>query len=203
VSGSADHASESTSGRDSALFAEIESTIQTSAAGVVDEASARRLAELTRERLAFMVDPDLESWRTLAVAQGGDPAIRDGIDEELFVKRWTTLADRYAGTKLGMEGISVQAAELGQEHTLGGPGTSFLRGDSTLSAKYPDPPENARLVDVLVPAQYRLVNSGERIPCTLAFRYADHGPGRGWLLAEVFTYFGTEGFGHGLYQALY
>lgn len=180
-----------------AVLRRISASIQNSAAGLLDAPSALRIAEMSAERIAFMAEPDLEQWRAMVRTRGGDPVIPEGMDEATYLTRWRGHTARFAGSRLSDQGISVQRGIDGEEHTLGGPGSMYLRGDDTVSAIYPEPSNGAELIDVLVPIQYKLDN-GDRIPCTLSFRYTRRDRNGPWMFSNVFAYFGPEAFGHGL-----
>lgn len=171
------------------------------AANLVDAASAEAIAEMSIDRLMFMTDPDLDDWRAMVSSQGGIAKRPEGMDEETFHRRWRGLAARFDNSSVGIEGVSVQSGEAGTEDAMGGPGSRFLRGDSGVSGVYPSPPDGARLIDVLVPIEYRL-DGGRRIACTIVFRYADHGASRGWLFRDLFAFFGGDSFGEALNQPL-
>ncbi|MEM8756358.1 MAG: hypothetical protein AAGF47_01075 [Planctomycetota bacterium] len=175
--------------------------LESEAEGVTDPASAAILAAMATERLRFMLEPDLETWESLVTSQGGVVESPSGLDEAEYMKRWHGLANRYKGSAISADGVTIRRAVPGEEQSLGGPGSRFLRGDSTLSGRYPDIDPEAEAVDVFLPAQYTL-DSGRRIDCTLVFRYTNAENTGVWAFGEVFAYFGEDSMSVALNQPL-
>ncbi|GIW73747.1 MAG: hypothetical protein KatS3mg103_0269 [Phycisphaerales bacterium] len=148
------------------------------------------------ERLAVMLDPDLERWLE-QVRRFTEPPPLDEEDPNFhntFRQRWQRGTEGFQDAPIASSGIEVRQITPETEPLFdsGVPGLVLRAAPEMSSADYPQPPRDQPqllVVEVLVPVMYRSIESGRHdVPATAAFRFFWNRDTRQWQPYDLILY---------------
>jgi len=149
------------------------------AATIEDDVLAEALGKAMSDRLAVMLDPDIDRWME-QVRRFTEPPPLDDEDPNFhntFRQRWQHGIDGFRAAPIASSGIEVRHITPDAEPLFdsGVPGLVLRANTGMSSASYPQPPKDQptlRVAEVLVPVMYRSIESGRHdVPATAAFRF--------------------------------
>jgi len=168
----------------------------------LEDAAAVNLERLFISRVEMHLAPQFDSWKQMAGEYAPPESDPLHPNYEEFRRVWRVSASLLEGSPIGVGSIVVRHTSAESEPNMDTPGTIFMRsgGPGKHAARYPDPPRDARdveVVETLVPMHYR-ISRNETIPVTVSFRFYREVGKPDWKPTDLYLYFDQNGFGKGL-----